>query len=160
MSELKLHEVSKSLNKLNDLLEEGVDVSGFLDAVDMQLQDKAKNLFFFMQNYKNNNASIDTEIKRLQALKKTYTGNFNKLKSYIGYSMGANNITQIETDLVKFSFRKSSAVEIEDETKLPKKYFKEKVSVSVDKVSLGKDLKAGEKVPGAFMKEKANLQIK
>jgi len=160
MSDLKLHEVSNALNKLNSLLEEGEDVSGFLEAVDMQLKEKAKNLFFFMQNYSNNNTSIETEIKRLQDLKKTYTSHYNQLKSYISYSMGANNITQIETDLVKFSFRKSSSVEIEDEAKLPKKYFKEKIIVSVDKVSLGTDLKAGEKVPGAFLQVNSNLQIK
>ncbi len=74
--------------------------------------------------------------------------------------MGANNIETIETDLVKFSFRKSNNVEIEDETKLPKKYFKEKVTVSVDKIKLGKDLKAGEQVPGAFLKANKLLQIK
>jgi hypothetical protein len=49
-------------------------------------------------------------------------------------------------------------VEIVDETELPESFFVVKKEAS--KTAIGNALKAGEEVPGAFLKENVSLQIK
>lgn len=59
----------------------------------------------------------------------------------------------------KVSWRKSVSVEIQDESRVPEDYKKEKVIVNIDKVSIKKALTGGEDVPGASLLEKQNVQI-
>ena len=158
MSDLKLHEINESLSKLELLLENEADIKPYLDGVELQQKEKAKQLFLFMQKYSNFDAEIGEEIKRLQTLRKHYKTHYEQIKGYISYSMGANRIEMIETDMVKFSFRKSTSVEIEDEAKLSPEFLK--VKYTPDKTAIGKELKAGGKVDGAFLKSNNLLQIK
>ena len=158
MSEFKLHEISQSFSKLKDLLENEEDVNEYLEAVDMQLQEKAKNIFFFMQNYQNNNNQINEEMKRLQGLKKTYSSHYNRLKDYVAFSMGNAGIKSIESDLVKFSFRKSKSVVIEDQAKLKDEFLN--VKYTPNKTAIKEAIKGGAKVEGASIIENNLLQIK
>jgi hypothetical protein len=50
-------------------------------------------------------------------------------------------------------------VEVLDETKIPKEYFKEKVTTSLDKKLLGTDLKDGKSVDGVILKIDRRLKI-
>ena len=51
------------------------------------------------------------------------------------------------------------AVEVLDETKIPKEYFKEKVTTSLDKKLLGADLKDGKSVDGVILKVDRRLRV-
>ena len=58
------------------------------------------------------------------------------------------------------SYRKSTAVEI-DESKLPATWMREIPATNVvDKVAITKALKSGEKIAGAVLVERNNIQIK
>lgn len=57
-----------------------------------------------------------------------------------------------------FGWRKSTAVEIDDESKIPKLYVELKPFIK--KSELGKDLKGGVEVPGARLVERQNLQVR
>jgi hypothetical protein len=157
---MKLHEISQGLNKLKALCENDESVTEYLDSVEMQLQEKAKNIFFYMQQFDSNMDTIDKEIKRLTELKKFHSSQYTKLKDYVSYAMTSANIEKIETALVKFSFRKSSSLEITDETKIPAEFKKEKITISIDKNAIKNIIKEGKEVPGAVIKENKNLQIK
>lgn len=59
--------------------------------------------------------SIDAEIKRLQALKKTATNSKEKLKDYMLYSMQTNGIDKLNGSLCKASLRRSEKTITDDE---------------------------------------------
>ena len=82
------------------------------------------------------------------------------MKAYVSADLLSNNQVKFESSRVVFSFRKSVSVSIPDETKIPKKFFEKVVTEKLKREEIGKLLKAGEKVRGAELVEKQNLQIK
>jgi len=113
-------------------------------------------------------SEIDTaasEIKRIQAIKKTKENAVARLKETLlnalmlyGQENSKTGGKQWETPLMKLSTRRSQAVEIVDETELPDAFFVVKKEAS--KTAISAALKAGEDVPGAFLKDNVSLQIK
>jgi len=104
------------------------------------------------------------EIKRIQAIKKTKENSVARLKEMLLHALQVfgqedkTGMKRYETALFKLSTRRSQAVEIVDETELPESFFVVKKEAS--KTAIGNALKAGEEVPGAFLKENVSLQIK
>ena len=157
--EQKLYEIAEAVNKLEEM-EDQEAVGTYLDGVKMQLKEKAENIFRVIKNIETPIIAVEEEIKRLQALKQKYKLQADRLRTYVSETMQKNEIEKITTDIATFSFRKSTSVKITDEEKLPKEFMKETVKVAPDKVAIGKLLKAGEKIEGATLSEKKNLQIK
>jgi hypothetical protein len=112
-----------------------------------------------MQTLKAQEVGITQEIERLSNLKKNKSNAQERLKKYIAFNLESAGIQKMETDLFKFSFRKSTSLEIVDEEKVPSEYVSEKVVTSIDKSQIKKDMKDRE-IPGVQLREKQNLQIK
>ena len=68
--------------------------------------------------------------------------------------------TKFETGKVALSLRKSPYVYITDEKKLPEMFLRTTTSVEPDKNAIKKELTAGNKVDGATLEHRQNLQIK
>lgn len=68
-------------------------------------------------------ASIDAEIKRLQALKKTASNATERLKDRLKYSMQTNGLSKLEGSLTKISLRRSERVVVDEESILAPYYF-------------------------------------
>jgi len=68
-------------------------------------------------------------------------------------------ITEIETDFNKINFRKSTQTIIKDESLLDE-YKKEKITYTIDKTAIKKDIEAGKEVQWAYLEIINNLQIK
>ena len=66
---------------------------------------------------------------------------------------------RIDTDRCRVTWRRSISVEIQDESRIPDAYKKEKVSTSIDKIAIKKALTGGEEIAGATLLEKQNIQI-
>ena len=103
---------------------------------------------------------IDNEIKRLQNLKKSRQKAVDTIKQRLESFMKVFDKRKVESPTLTLSLRKSSSVLIEDESLLPKKYIKKKVTYAPDKTEIGKVLKRGEQVKGALLMENENLQLK
>jgi len=153
-----LYELTKTYSKLEDL-QTDEELKEYLDAVECQIEEKAKGIFHFMANYKAFEDGIDYEIKRLQELKKSHHSQNKRLKEYLSKNMLENNIEKIETDIVKFSFRKSSTLATNMD-ELDSKYIITKTTQQPDKLKIKRDLKQGETIKGASLEEHKNLQIK
>ena len=65
---------------------------------------------------------------------------------------------KLKTDKFTFSFRKSTAVEVIDETAIPDEFVEVKRNIS--RVELKKRLSAGEEIKGATLVEKQSLSIR
>ena len=125
-----------------------------------ELTVKASNFALLSREIEHKTEAIDSEIKRLTGLKKSYSNSADRIKERIKSAMELFGIEKIESDLVRLSFRKSESVEVEDEELISDEYKNTKEVVTVDKVKLKAALKEGSIILGAELKTNNNLQIK
>jgi hypothetical protein len=106
-----------------------------------------------------------SEIKRIQAIKKTKDNTATRLRETLrdalmvfGNENPKTGNKAYETALFKLSLRKSQSVEITDENEVPDEFWAIKKEIS--KSTISQAIKDGLEVPGATMKENYGLQIK
>lgn len=161
---MKLYELTQNYRNLANLEEqEGLTIGMIQEAlkdVSDDINNKIENTCKVIKEFEVAATGIDEEIKRLTALKKQKENTSKKLKEYIESEMNSIGLNKIEGELFKVSFRKSKAVKILDETKIPKEFIKVKTTETVSKVDLSKALKNGEIIEGAELIENRSLQIK
>lgn len=157
---MKLYEITNSINQVKKFIDDPEELTAYLDTLDVELKNKAKNIFMLMKNIEAPIQAIDDEIDRLTKMKKSYQAKANNLKNYISYTMQKNGIEKIESDIVKFSFRKSETIEIIDESMIPSEFINIKEVKTVDKIAIKKAIKAGNNVRGVDCLVHKNLQIK
>ena len=126
--------------------------------VEERFEEKATNYGYVIKTYEDNSKILADEIKRLQELKKKEDRKVEVLTQRIKEAMLQFNLEKVETPIMKFSFRKSTAVEILDENAIEARFSTFKTQP--DKVAIKKALEAGEQVMGAVLVEDLNLQIK
>ena len=144
-------EVDENYDKLTDLKDE-------INAV---VVNKGKDLIYVLRKQDNYAEAIDDEIKRLQALKKSYAKKKENLSNYIKMCMIANNIKAIETPVGKLSVvNNAESVEIYDESLIDKKFIKTKVEETISKTDIKNAIKNGEEVQGARLVRNTRLAIK
>lgn len=108
--------------------------------------------------------AASAEIKRIQALKKTKENSVARLKDTLLQALQVfgqedkTGVRRYETALCKLSTRRSTAVEVTDETALPDACFVVKREVS--KTAIKKLLEEGADLEGAAIKENVSLQIR
>lgn len=123
------------------------------------LQEKSQNYISLIKEIEGRSQTVESEIKRLQALKKHNDTFVLKLKENIANAMKMLEIDEIRTDLNKINFRKSKSVQIEDIEMLPNDcVIIEKKPIS--KTELKKRIENGEVINGVSIIENLNLQIK
>ena len=100
----------------------------------------------------------DLRIKEAQAVKARMKNRAQRLKETLKGAMEQFGVERLPLGMHSLGFRRSRAVEITDEAKVPNRYVK--VATSIDKASLLADLKAGRVVEGARLVENRNLLIR
>lgn len=145
----------------DDLTEEETNELGTLLA--QELTNKSTNIIGFIRNTELNLDALDTEIKRLQDIKKSTTNKLERFKGYVETNMTQLGIEEITTPIGKMSFRKSPAsVEIINEELIPEEYINIKTERVPDKKAiLDTYKKNGELVNGTrIITDKVKLSIK
>lgn len=125
---------------------------------EVMFQEKAIDYGFVIKQFEDTSDVIAKEIKRLQELKKKADNNAERLRSRITEAMNQFGVSEVKSDVLKLSFRKSKAVEIFDEALIEAKYIDFKPVPN--KTEIKKALESGEDVQGARIVENQNLQIK
>ena len=88
MNLYEITELQKELEK-----EEDAEVKQDLqELISIELKNKSNNIVYVIKNLEGNNAAIDAEIERLQALKKRNSSNIDKIKSNVLWFMQQNNV--------------------------------------------------------------------
>ena len=156
-----LYQISKEAVELASALEDGEltpEMENSLLINQNELQEKAINYGYVVKTIENDITAIDEEIKRLQALKKAKNNAINRMKDSVCNAMSVYGIEKIESPTLKLSVRRSESIEILDN--LDPNYMLEKITYSPDKIRIKNDIKKGENVHGAVIKENFNLIIK
>ena len=107
-------------------------------------------------------AAVSQWAKDANARAKAIETRAEALRDYIARNMQACGIQKIEGPGVVLSFRKSTAVVIDEPGLIPAEFMKqpEPPPPAPSKTLIGDALKAGREVPGAHVETRQNLQIK
>lgn len=159
----------KSLYKITETQRELINEIEILDGevtpemeqalilTEKDLQQKSIAYLEVIQQKEAFNLLVDTEIKRLQALKKRNSNVVTRLKDNL--LLAVKTFGGYEVGLQTFGTRKSTSVEVLDVNSLPNQFKKIKVTESADKVLLKNALKGGAEIEGVALVEKLNLKI-
>lgn len=126
-----------------------------------ELEEKAVNYGYLMKQLDFDCQQITEEITRLSKISSQKERLKDNLKTRISEAMLGFNITKIQKNNLTLSFLKSEQLVIDDDATIPKRFIKTKEVETVDKKGLKEAVKIGEvKIPGIFILENQNLQIK
>lgn len=98
------------------------------------------------------------EIKRLQAFKKTCENVSKRMKERISDAMMTFDMDKVTAGTFRFSFRKSTAVVVENEELIPEEYFRTERTIC--RKELMDALKAGEVIAGTMIETRQTLQMR
>mgnify|MGYP003110355064 CR=1 FL=1 len=159
---MKLHEMSKDYIGFLESDLTGDDLTECLDSIEDAIDEKASNIVKLVASLDVDVSGLDTEIKRLQARKKSVTNNQERLREYLRYNMEMTGITKIKHTLFNITLGKPTVTaEIVDIDFLPDNYVNTEVVIKADKKAILKALKDGEDIPGAVLSTgKSRLLIK
>lgn len=165
---MHLYELSKELATINDQLitEQGEispDLEKRLDEVNLALTEKATGLRKWLAMIESETNGLDSEIKRLERMKKTQENLIGRLKEYIKKNMEIADLKKIQTPIGTFTIQANPpSVEIVVEEMVPDQF---KVTIpehkEIDKKIIAEALKSGYDVPGAkLITDRTHLRIK
>ncbi|QEO57594.1 siphovirus Gp157 family protein [Francisella marina] len=151
------HELEQAINNILDLddmvanTETGEVISKeqyneLLDKLQMDKQEKIKNILLYIKSLEADSLAIQQEIKRLQNLKKTKDNLVERLKDYV-----LENVSQgdkFDFGIIKLSVPAGiEKVVIDDDAQIPKDLGK--IEFVPNKTLIKKALKAGQDILGA-----------
>jgi len=157
-----LYEINADLERLLSQVDEETGEVLFdpeaLDALMMERTEKLEGVALLYKNYAAEAAAIRAEEKALAERRQRLEKQCDSLTKYLSNALQGE---KFETPKVAIGYRKSVAVEIDDEIffKRPPKEFI-KIVKSADKTAIKAALKDGVKIRGASLVERQNMNIK
>ena len=160
-----LYEITSEYLEALDCLEIDEETGEILyfEAVDElagSFEEKAESVACYIKNLDAFAGNLKAEEANLADRRKRTEKRVENMKKYLTSCMDAVGRDKIETAKVRVSFRKSVAVNIEDEQALPADFIVETVSTKPDKTAIKKAIQAGQGITGASLIENRNIQIK
>lgn len=126
-----------------------------LEALEMARDQKIENVGMWYKESLAEANAIKAEKMKLAERQKTAENRAESLKNYLDFVVGGG---KFESARVTISYRKSTAVEIEDESKVPDEFCK--ITREVRKTDLKDAIKKGVVIEGVTLLDKQNIQIK
>lgn len=158
-----IYELTESYKQVFDAISSGEDDQVYLDtlqSINDSIEDKADNYMRVIKNLEGDNEALDKEIKRLQARKKTNQNGIKRMKEDLQLTMEQTNKLAFKTPLFSYGIQNNApSLDNLDIDKIPKKYFVEQ-DPKLDKKSLLNDLKEGQEINGATMKQTQSLRVR
>lgn len=168
----KLYEINSDIEKLLD--EDGIikvddenvvdvetgevfSLTERLDALAIEKEEKIESVAIYLDDLNVKTAQIDEKIKYLQGIKKSVTGQVERLHGYLLY---ATDNKGLETKNISVKVKKSERVVIDDETIVPEEFIKTKIETSPDKTAIKKAIKDGAEFDFAHLQTYYNVAIK
>jgi len=149
---------------INEIIESGGEVNeeteNALIIKEGELQNKSNSYGYLIKSMEYDVNTIDSEINRLEGLKRVRNNTIKRLKTVLSDSMQQFEVEELKTPTLKINFRKSQTVEILDEDLIPKEFKTVKVTTSISKAEIKKAIKNGELVVGADLINHKKIQIK
>jgi hypothetical protein len=132
-----------------------------LNAVELPFKEKAIAVAHHVLNVEADAVAIEEELKRLGGLLIKAKKQSEWYRKYLQGAMEQTSNEKIESPTLKLSLRKSQAVIVDDESRVPMKYKRIiPERLEIDKNAIKADAKLNIGVEGAHIEERKSLQIK
>lgn len=154
----ELETIFNSIENNDGILDEQTENA--LVLTQQELENKGIQYGFKCLSIKSENAEIDAEIERLNKIKSRNSNLEQRLKDTLKNAMLHFGIEEIKIPTLKINFRKSTAVQIDNEDLIEEKFKVEKTTKSISKTLIKEAIDKGETVFGASKIENKSLQIK
>lgn len=161
---LSLYEINEQiLNFRFEIDEETGEILNFdeLDRLNVERDEKIESMCLWVKNLRAEASAIKAEEENLAGRRKALTRKADRFEDYIAGNLGGK---PFKTPRVACSFRKSTSVEILDESKIPPKYLNISTVSKPVKADIAKYLKgiegSDEKCEWAKLVEHNNMSIK
>ena len=122
-----LYNLKEDYKRVLELQAEGVDeevIKDTLESIDDAIEDKADSYSYVIREKKGQNDTIDEEIKRLQALKRSNNNLIKLLQENLYEVMKDTGKTKFKTDLNSFWIQKSPpSIDIKYEDNIPEDFY-------------------------------------
>lgn len=166
MNDITLREIPFALSELIERYngeettdEEREEIERAIESLEFTSEDKANALANLFWHYTRQAEAANSEIERLNAIRRKRENKAEWIKHYIGSFLSNMGLEKLQTNLHEFSFRSSESVVVTGE--LPGDWCREiPAKYEPDKNRIKKALKDGVEIPGAYLDRKRNLQIK
>lgn len=160
---MTLYELTDEYKTLLEMAEDpDVDeqtLADTMEAIGGEIEDKADGYACVIRQMEYDAAAIDAEIKRLTNRKRTAENNIKRMKENLQNAMVTTGKVKFKTPRFSFSFRKSEAVIVTDESLVSHDYLKPQPP-KIDLVEIKKALKDGFHFDWAHIEERQSLQIR
>ena len=122
-----LYNLKEDYKRVLELQAEGVDeevIKDTLESIDDAIEDKADSYSYVIREKKGQNDTIDEEIKRLQALKRSNKRLIELLQENLYEVMKDTGKTKFKTDLNSFWIQKNPmSIDIKYEDNIPEEFY-------------------------------------
>ena len=137
-------------------------VADTLESLSGELEEKAQSVAMLIRNLEVTAEAIKAFEASQAERRKAIERRAESLKDYIRRNMEACGITKIEGTGITLSFRKSSAVVIDEPALIPPEFMRqpEPPPPAPDKKLIADAIKAGKEIAGAHVEHRQSLQIK
>ena len=166
---MKLYEITATYQDFLNAVESGEipeeAIADTLEGLDGVFEEKADNIACMIKSLLADAAAIKAERASLEARQKAAEKAADRMKDYLSNAMQTLGKTKLETARNALYFRKSTGLHIDlgfadNLTEEQRNAFLRHKEPEVDKTAVKNALKAGETIPGAWLEDKQNLQIK
>ena len=157
---MKLYELVREIDNFEfEIDEETGEIlnASALDDLEIERDTKIENIGLWIKNLEAEAKAVKEEKDNMAARQKSLERKVSSLKDYLVYAL---NGQKFSTARVSMSYRKSESVDLKDNFVYDDKWCEQKVEWKPDKKRIKEALKNGEKIAGATIVEKQNLQIK
>lgn len=127
-----------------------------LSELQMERGTKIENVALWIKNLNADIAACKAEKDSFAEKEKQAKVKLEGLKNWLTFALNGN---KFNTAKVSVSYRKSEAVEVDEEA-VPKKWMVKKVTFAPDKTAIKNAIKQGQNIKGCTLVEKNNIQIK
>lgn len=137
-------------------------VADTLEGLGGELEIKAQNVALMARALEADAAAINGWIKEASKRAEALERRAEHLREYLARALKACGIQKVSGPGVEISFRKSSAVVIDEPALIPADYWRtpEPPPAAPDKKLIAAALKDGAAIPGAHIETRQNIQIK
>ena len=154
-----IYTLTGDLLAIQRMIEDGVEgLDDTLESIELAVADKLEGYAMVIKNIQSDIDGLKAEEKRLADRRKAMENNVERMKQAMRDALLTVEGNRLKTDKFTFSFRKSTSVQITDETLIPPQFIE--TETKVVKTDIAKMLKDGAQIPGASLVENQSLQIK
>lgn len=167
---MKLYEIDQALRNLNEAIEDGeiiceteeewASVNETLNKLNLDRKAKLEQIALLISEEEAGAEELTKRAKALTERAKAKARRVEWYTNYIIHSMKAFNDKKIEGQHALLKITERDKVIIDDESKLERVYFREKITYEPDKKAIAEAIKNNEQVIGAHVEKNASLQIK